>query len=151
MRRIAWVVIVLIGVAGCGQEKKKESADRGKEKRTAKPALTLSGPSEPVEVLNGKQATLAVKVQWAAAGREELQLSVTVTPAEKGVTAKAEQGTLKREDDQAAVIVTVGEAAASGDYKVKLTTRAASAGSGTTLMSQYETSWEGTVRVPKKD
>jgi hypothetical protein len=151
MRQSAWLAVVLVALSGCGPEGKKAGEAKDRAKGSAKPALTLVGPAEPVEILNGKQATLNVKVQWAGSAREELQLTVTVSSADRGVTAQVQPGRLKREEEQAAVTVTVGEAAASGDYKVKLTTRVASAGEGVTLPSRFEASWEGTVRVPKKE
>jgi hypothetical protein len=141
MRRIAWLVVVSVGATGCGPETGKDGAARGKRKGAPKPAFTLSGPSDPVEVLNGKQATLDVTVRWGTGPKEELQLSATVEPADRGVTARPEPSALKADEDRAAVVVMVGEAAASGDYKVKLRAKGAAG----------EAAWEGNVRVPKKD
>jgi uncharacterized membrane protein len=136
MRAIAWcgvgLAVVLLG--GCSSEK------NGKNGKAENAKLSIGLP-EKKTVLNGNQASLPAALTWSG-GKEEVRLSVSVTPVEMGVTAKVEPAVVKPADEQSAkVIVTVGESAASGSYQVKLTGRSSSG----------EASGETTITVPKKE
>jgi uncharacterized membrane protein len=123
-------------IAGCSSEKPKD----GKPAEKAK--FSLEGLPEKTRALNGKDATLTASVSWSGSPKEEVRLAVTVAPADMGVTARVEPTVLKPPEQSLKVIVSVGESAASGDYKVKLTGKSDSAG---------EASVETTVQVPKKE
>jgi hypothetical protein len=126
------VAALLIVLAGCA----------GKEGGKGKPAaagFNLSGPSGPVEVLNGQTKRLPLEVQWKSGPREDVKLSATVEPADRGVSVKIEPDVLPGGERKAEVVIRSGETAPAGEYKVTVTGKAAKAGTATR---------EITVKVP---
>jgi hypothetical protein len=146
MRRMATsaAAVVVLLTAGCDNRGAPgDKAKPGKAKPAAAGKFALIGPAGPVEVLNGKQVTIDAELKWSAEPAEEVQLSATVSPADRGVSATVAAGTAKAEEAETVrVVVTVGEESAPGDYAVTLVGEAARAGQGRCTFS---------VRVPKKE
>jgi hypothetical protein len=141
MRAIgAWVVCAAVLAAGCGEGPRSDKAKKEKAGDKAKGALAIEGLPEEETILNGKSARWEARLSWSVGFAEPVQLTASVEPAERGVRAEVEPATADpRTDKKAAVVVTVGEAAASGDYKVTVAGKAAGG------------SREVTVKVPKKE
>jgi hypothetical protein len=142
MRGIGVCLLSAVVAAGCGGP-----AERGKD-GTPKPGVQArfafrGGPEEPVAVLNGDTWSYQLTVEWISSAKEEVRASVSVEPADKGVTARVEPDVVKPTDEQKVnVTVTVSEAAASGDYRITLIGQTPTAG---------QARQEVTTQVPKKE
>jgi hypothetical protein len=142
MRRTAasLAAVVLLTVPAC--EKPPAPQDKGKP-GPAGGKFTLGGPAGPAQVLNGTEKGFDCRLTWSAGPAEEVRLSVAAAPADRGVTAAVEPSAVKPGGaEQLRVTVSVGEAAAAGDYQVTLTGRADQAGPASHTF---------TVQVPKKE
>jgi uncharacterized membrane protein len=141
--RVRVIAVVFLVLTSC--ENKSNPADESKpakSKPAAKGVFTVTGTSEPVEGLNGKEVKLDAELKWVSGPFEEVQLK-TLFPSDKGVTAVVDPTTVKAvEAEKIRVVVTVGEATPAGDYQVTVVGKAANAG---------QASHTFTIRVPKKE
>jgi hypothetical protein len=118
-------MVAVIVLAGCAGGPSSKSG-------TPEPGFQLVGPDGPVKVLNGAAPVQTpIEVHWKEGPREDVTLSVTVTPAEQGVSAKVEPAVIERGEGKADVVIRCSDTARSGDYKLTVTGKTARAGTVT--------------------
>jgi hypothetical protein len=104
--------------------------------------FTLSGPREPLTILNGQDRSVEITLTWKANTHEEVGVSAEVEPRDRGVTARVPAAKVTVDQSTAKIVVMVGETAEGGDYKVTVTGKTAAAGATDTSFA---------VKVPARD
>jgi hypothetical protein len=115
----ALLIVSLIVVAGCGTSTN--------EKKLPAAPFALDAPKS-LELLNGESRKQDVAVNWEQGDREDLDISTTIEPEGRGVSAKAEPARLNKGVGPAQIVVTASETAAPGDYTLTITAKAVKSG-----------------------
>jgi hypothetical protein len=135
MRSIVLVALIAVVVGGCGGKE-------GDRMKAPEAPFRLSGPGEPVKVLNGQTVKVEIEVTWKERPLGDVNLSASVAPADQGISVTMEPARLEPGKDKAQAVIRCSETAPAGECKVTVTGEAGKAGSATTQF---------TVRVPQKD
>jgi hypothetical protein len=122
--RTVHVIAVLIALAGCAGKEDGKS-------RPAEAGFQIDALDGPVKVLNGQSVQVEIKVRWKDGSPEDVELSATVAPANRGVSATVKPATLAGGEGTAQVDIRCGETAPSGDYKVTVTGKTTKGGTAT--------------------
>src|SRR5262245_40688155 len=113
------LLIVSLILAGCGSSTN--------EKKPPAAPFALDAPKS-LELLNGESRKLDVAVNWEQGDREDLDISTTIEPEGRGVSAKAEPARLNKGVGPAQIVVTASETASTGDYTLTITAKAVKSG-----------------------
>jgi hypothetical protein len=123
MRKLYTGLVIAGLLAGVGCNQPHQTGGGVGTPNTGGGATTfeLKGPTGTNKVEHGKSMDYKITVKKGADFKEEIHFSVTVTPADKGVTAKIEPATWgPAGGTDETVTVTANESAAAGDYHVQV-------------------------------
>lgn len=112
MRRL-FAVLAVVGLLALAGWPRTNAADGGGTFRVLSPA-------RPTMVKAGSSATITIQVKRSNF-QEDLQLSASVLPPDKGVTAQMKPKTQRVDDsDEVRVTVLASDKTPPGEYKVKI-------------------------------
>jgi hypothetical protein len=124
--RVAAVLMLML--AGCG------SSTEG-EKRPEPPFALSFDFGDPAELLHGAEREFAVQLRRAEGFTSPVTLRAEVSPADRGVTARIDEKTMK-------AVVNVSETAQPGEYLVQVIGRGP---------NDVEAVVDLALKVPRKD
>jgi uncharacterized membrane protein len=109
------MVVGLVALAGCNQS---TTGGGGKTGGTFK----LKGPLTTTTVKHGETKTVEITASEDKNFKEDVALTATIDPPDKGVTAELEPKTIKASDPKTAnLIIKATDKAADGEYVIHVT------------------------------